>query len=362
VLLYGLSFLYGAAGTTSLVGIRETIAGGELAVGSGGGLLLKFALVLIFGGICFKFAAVPFHFYAPDVYQGTNASNAGLLAAVPKLAGVIAVMRLVVYCFPALENVGWQLALTVAVVTMTLGNVTALWQQNIRRLLAYSSIAHAGYMLVGLAAGLAAADSGTAPRVDGLAAMGFYAVLYVVAAVGTFAALAHLGRRDREIESVDELAGLSQTHPVVATCLAVFMFSMAGIPPLAGFLGKLAIFLGVLEIGPTAAMPTRGAWFLALAVIGVLNAAIAAAYYLRIVATMYFRQSVHVPRAEGGTGPMIAAFASAVLIVTATLLGGRLLSAANHAAASASGRNTGPATAAAPWETSTDARQHQPSG
>ena len=236
ILLYGFSFLYGVGESTVISTIAVRV--GELSEGN---LIATLALVLIFAGLAFKIAAVPFHFYAPDVYQGTSNANAGLLAVVPKVAGVVVLVRLVVAAMPGLETTGWQLALAVAVITMTLGNVLALWQHNLRRMLAYSSIAHAGYLLIGLATGLAGTSAGEST--DGVGAMIFYLLLYVVATTGTFAALCFLSRREHEVDSLDELAGLSRTHPLVAALIAIFMFSLAGIPPLAGFLGKFTLFL-----------------------------------------------------------------------------------------------------------------------
>ena len=184
---------------------------------------------------------------------------------------------------------------------MTLGNVLALWQDDLRRLLAYSSIAHAGYMLIGLAVGLA---TGNAPGPwNGVAALGFYLVAYAAATIGAFAVLEHLGRPDRRLDGVEELAGLGRTRPLAAALLAVFMFSLAGVPPLAGFWGKLLVFGSALNVGGAAgAEGSLQWWFTGLAIVGVINAAVAAAYYLRVVAVMYFRTPLATPRAQGGAG------------------------------------------------------------
>ena len=171
----------------------------------------KLALALIFAGLCFKIAAVPFHFYAPDVYQGTTHPNAALLSVVPKAAGLVALVRILVVAMPGMEPYAWQIVLVVSVLTMTFGNVLALWQDNLRRLLAYSSIAHAGYMLIGLAVALA---TGNAPGAwNGVAALAFYLAAYAAATIGAFAVLEHLGRPDRRLDGVDELAGLGRTRP-----------------------------------------------------------------------------------------------------------------------------------------------------
>lgn len=293
ILLYGFSFLYGITGELHLDRITTALAEGNTA-----GPLPVLALLLIMGGLGFKIAAVPFHFYAPDVYQGTTNFNAGLLSVVPKIAGVVVLIRLVAAVLPAdLAQVGWQLCLVLSVLTMTLGNVAALWQNNLRRMLAYSSIAHAGYMLIGLCVFLAARslDSSVAAveHPAGLVSLLVYLAVYVAATLGTFAAFVNLGDAEQTVDRVEQLAGLSKSRPLVAAAIAVFMFSLAGIPPLAGFWGKLGLFYSALSVNtPTdlaiAGLPMRTA-LMGLAIIGALNAAIAAGYYLRIIATMYFQ-------------------------------------------------------------------------
>jgi NADH-quinone oxidoreductase subunit N len=332
LLLYGFSFLYGISGSMQLTEIRANLAAVD---GDAGGLasLAPLALLLITAGLGFKIAAVPFHYYAPDVYQGTTALNAGLLAVVPKIAGVVALVRLVAVAMPGVEHVGWQMMLALAVLTMTLGNAMALWQQNVRRLLAYSSIAHAGYLLIGLAVGLAFADGALGSgKFDGYSAMLFYLVVYAIATAGAFAALAYLAGKNAEVENVDELTGLGRTNPLIAVAIAVFMFSLAGIPPLAGFWGKLSLFFSALDVDAGGDMRP---WFVALAVIAALNAAVAAAYYLRIVAVMYFREPVNVARAEGGFGAAAATVAAAVLVLIAGLFPGALATMAQRASQAA---------------------------
>ena len=323
ILLYGFSFLYGTAGSTQLAAIRQALlTPSDLPPGFD--RLARLALVLIFAGLGFKIAAVPFHFYAPDVYQGTTYANAALLSVVPKAAGLVALLRIVAISMPGMEPHGWRIALLLAVLTMTVANLTALWQDNLRRLLAYSSIAHAGYMLIGLAVGLAGQQ---APSLwDGLGALLFYLCVYAAATIGTFAALAYLGRDGRPLEAIDELAGLGRTRPLTAAVLAIFMFSLAGVPPLAGFWGKLAVFGSALTVDAGAAAEvSRQPWFVALAILGVLNAVVAAVYYLRIVGVMYFRTPLATPKAEGGAGAWSAAMACAVLVVAIGLFPGPLL-------------------------------------
>jgi len=317
-LLYGFSFLYGISGSTRLDDIRlaMTASTGEPL---GLRLLAPIALVLVFAGLSFRIAAVPFHFYAPDVYQGTTNGNAGLLAVLPKIAGLAALIRVIAVAMPGMELYGWRVALIVSILTMSVGNLLALWQDNLRRLLAYSSIANAGYMLIGLAVALALQDNHAAPRYfPGIGAMLLYLTVYALATTGTFATLTWLGRQERQIDGVDDLAGLSRTHPVAALSLSVFMFSLAGLPPVAGFWGKFAVFASALDLATASSVPSPvRMWFTALAVIGVLNAAIAAAYYLRIVSVMYFRSPLGVQRAEGGLGAQLAMLIAAVLVIAA---------------------------------------------
>lgn len=312
ILLYGFSFLYGLAGTTTISGIREALAT-AVSQGSGSEMLAWIGLVLVVAGLGFKIAAVPFHFYAPDVYQGTTNANAGLLAVAPKIAGVVALVRLLALGIVQSggSRLGWELVLVLAIATMTFGNVCALWQRDIRRLLAYSSIAHAGYMLIGLAVALAATPA--AGDYGGIAATLFYLLVYVLATLGSFAALTYLSGEDRQVSTLDELAGLGRTRPVAAIGLAVFMFSLAGIPPLAGFWGKLTLFSGAVRLA-TADNASLSPWFTALAIAAALNAAIAAAYYLRVIAAMYFRPSLITTPAAGGRGALTAMVVCVLLV------------------------------------------------
>ncbi len=321
LMLYGFSFLYGAVGSTSLLRIREVLADPD-ANAAAMASFSQLALILIFAGLAFRLTAVPFHFYAPDVYQGTSNANAGVLAVVPKIAALAVLVRIVYVAMPGLEQLGWQLTLAVAMVTMTLGNLLALWQANVRRMMAYSSIAHAGYMLIGLSVGFAVAGGATeAEAFDGVGATLFYLLVYAVATAGTFAALTYLSGDRRAVNAVDDLAGLSSTYPKTAAAISLFMFSLTGLPPLAGFWGKFALFTGAL--GVDAKNPEAGnlwPWFLALAVVGVVNAAISAGYYLRIIGVMYFRSMENeAPEGRGGIG---AGFATALCALAVLGIGG----------------------------------------
>lgn len=339
VLLYGFAFLYGLTGSTRLDTIRDVLratyhpAGGNPPLHASS--LGVIALVLIFAGLGFKVAAVPFHFYAPDVYEGTSAFNAGLLAVMPKIAGFVALIRVGSETLPGFEGTGQQLALILAAITMTGGNCLALWQTNIRRLLAYSSIAHAGYILIGLAVAFwesrpatvtleRAALAGKMVLPGGVNASLFYLLVYSVTNVGLFGALVYLAKPGREVDHIEELTGLGKTHPLLASAMALFLFSLAGIPPLPGFWAKLSIFTAALSVrqdlgeGAVAIHPA----FLWLAVIGVLNAAVGAVYYLRLIALMFLNDPLSVARPAGGRPAYVGVLGSAVLVLALGIMPG----------------------------------------
>jgi NADH-quinone oxidoreductase subunit N len=322
VLLYGFSFLYGIAGSTELATARASFE--NIATLPGGfAAFARLAMILIFASLAFKIAAAPFHFYAPDVYQGTTNPNAAMLSVVPKAAGLVALVRLIVETMPGLASYSWLIVVAVSALTMTWANVTALWQDDLRRLLAYSSIAHAGYMLMGLAAALA--TQGAAPEWDGLAAMWFYLIAYAAATIGVLAVAESLGSADRRIDAIDELAGLGRSRPWAAAAMATCLFSLAGVPPLAGFWGKLFLFGSALDVGNVSATGAGPrVWFVGLAILGVLNAAVAAAYYLRIVAVMYFHEPSAAPPPEGGRGAWIAAVVCSLVVVAIGVYPGAL--------------------------------------
>jgi NADH-quinone oxidoreductase subunit N len=296
------------------------------------------ALVLIAAGLGFKITAVPFHFYAPDVYQGTSAFNAGLLAVIPKAAGLFALIRVVSESMVGFETTGQQLTLILAGITMTGGNCLALLQTNVRRMLAYSSIAHAGYMLVGIAVGFwdvwnpelsldgVGADAAGIGMLGGTHASLFYLLAYSLANVGLFAVLVYLGRPGKQIEHVDDLTGLAKSQPLVATIAALCLFSLAGIPPLPGFWGKLSVFSAALSVRQevTDSLFSVHPAFAILAVIGVINAAIGAVYYLRLVSAMFLNAPLSTPRPGGGRPALAAICCSAVLLVAFGVLPGRV--------------------------------------
>jgi len=350
LLLYGFSFLYGATGSLDLDSIRsvlESTRPGQSGLVS----LVPLAMVLIVAGLAFKMTFVPFHFYAPDVYQGTTNGNAGILAIAPKLAGLLVLIRLLVVMMPAIDPIAWQVLVLLSIATMILGNTVALLQNNIRRMMAYSSIAHAGYMLIGIAVAAAAGDAQVGPF-GGLSAALFYLFVYTLATLGVFAALAYLSRRSREVNSVDELSGLGRSHPLMALGMAACLFSLTGIPPLAGFWGKLGLFADALTFGVPSETHGWNPWFVTLAVVGAINAAISAGYYLRLVAVMYFRPPGAKLDAEGGPGAGLALVATALLVLVVGLAPGRWMTAAARAGRAAVTHSLDTRTASSPWRQS----------
>ncbi len=283
IVLFGFSYLYGIAGSTNLVAIKEALSAGSTATMPA---VIGLAMVMVLVGLGFRLTAVPFHFYAPDVMQGSSDGGAALLSFVPKIAGLVALIRLLILA-PIEPVVGalWtpigQASLIIgilAIASMSIGNFLALQQKNIRRLLAWSSVAHAGYLLVGLS--MAYQHVGPVPPIT---AMLFYLLAYGAMTVGAFAVLAMLHHRDRRAESIDDLAGLSQTSPGAALMMTIFLLSLTGLPPTVGFLGKWNLFLAAWSSGSELGQ--------VLAVVMAVNAAIAAWYYLRVIGVMYLQNS-----------------------------------------------------------------------
>ncbi len=263
LLLYGCSLIYGFTGTTSFSGIAAVLQGTERSIG------VIFGLVFILTGIAFKLSAVPFHMWTPDVYQGAPTPVTAFFAAAPKVAAFAMLIRVVLDAFPAVSPDWQQIIIAISVASMALGAFAAIGQTNIKRLMAYSSIGHVGYALVGLAAG-------TPQGIQGIL---IYLVIYVVMTLGTFACILAMRREDGHVEEISELVGLSRHKPMLAFMLAMLLFSMAGIPPLAGFFAKFYVFLAAIEAGLF--------W---LAVFGVVTSVVSAFYYLAIIAKMYFQE------------------------------------------------------------------------
>jgi NADH-quinone oxidoreductase subunit N len=259
MLLYGCSLIYGYTGTVSFTGIAQ--AAGQ------GGLGLMFGLVFLFAGLCFKISAVPFHMWTPDVYEGAPTPITAFFAAAPKVAAMALFLRAAYVAFPTIALQWQQIIVFVSIASMALGAFAAIGQHNIKRLMAYSSIGHMGFALVGLAAG-------TETGVQGVL---IYIAIYMAMTLGTFACILSMRHNGRMVEEISDLAGLARTKPAMAFLLAMLLFSLAGIPPLAGFFAKYYVFLAAINAG-----------LFGLAVIGVLMSVVGAYYYLAIVKTMYF--------------------------------------------------------------------------
>jgi NADH-quinone oxidoreductase subunit N len=261
ILLYGISLIYGFAGTTSLPGIAAVLAAGDKSLG------LVFGLVFLIAGLAFKISAVPFHMWTPDVYEGAPTPVAAFFASAPKMAAMAMVIRVFIGAFPGAIHDWRQIIVFISIASMGLGAFAAIGQRNIKRLLAYSSIANMGYALVGLAAGTA----------EGVQGVMTYMAIYLATTLAAFACVLMMRRDGKLVEDISELAGLSRTNGWMAFAMAMMMFSLAGIPPLAGFWAKWYVFLAAIN-----------AKLYVLAVIGVLTSVVGAYYYLRLVKVMYF--------------------------------------------------------------------------
>jgi NADH-quinone oxidoreductase subunit N len=263
MLLYGASLIYGFSGTVTFAGIAQAA--------SHGGIGLIFGLVFLFAGFCFKVSAVPFHMWTPDVYEGAPTPVTAFFAAAVKVAAIAMFVRAAVVAFPGI-TIQWQhIVVFVSIASMLLGSFAAIGQRNIKRLMAYSSIGHMGYALVGLAAGTA----------EGVQGVVLYMAIYITMTLGVFAVILSMRRSTGMVESIDQLAGLARTHPTMAFLMAMLLFSMAGVPPLAGFFAKFYVFLAAIKAG-----------LYILAVIGVLASVVGAYYYLAIIKVMYFDDAV----------------------------------------------------------------------
>ncbi len=311
LMLYGGALLYGATGTTTLAGIGEALKSGVFGAQSDPSRLatVVIAMALVLVGLAFKVSAVPFHMWTPDAYQGAPTPATAFMSVVVKGAALATLMRVMLVAFGDKASASWAsgwppVVAGLAIVTMLVANLTAIRQENVKRMLAYSSIAHAGYLLVGLVAAWGQGNIEVAH--EGRAALLFYILQYTVTQAGAFGALILCGSRGREAVSYEDLAGLGRRHPAAALPLALFCVSLAGIPPTAGFFGKLYIFRAAIEGGFT--------W---LAVLGLLNSALAAYYYLRVLVYLYMREPA--PGAPQAI-PMKSGYVTAALVLSAALL------------------------------------------
>jgi NADH-quinone oxidoreductase subunit N len=261
IMLYGMSLLYGIAGTTNLTGIMIFLSKADLA-----NPMLFLAMVMLMVSFGFKVAAVPFHMWVPDVYEGAPTSVTAFMSAGPKVAGFAVLLRVFFHALGPVHPDASMLLSILAVLTMAVGNIMAISQTNIKRMLAYSSIAHAGYALVGLAAG----------GPDGAASVMLYVLIYAVMNMGAFGVVIMLRKTGVRGEEIADFAGLGKTNKTAALLMLIFLFSLTGIPPMAGFVGKFYIFKSAVQAGMI--------W---LAVFGVIFSAISAYFYLRVIMMMY---------------------------------------------------------------------------
>ena len=262
LLLYGISLAYGFTGTMDFVKLAQAVTDPD-SVSTG----LMVGVAFIIAGLAFKLSAVPFHMWTPDVYEGSPTPVTAFMSTAPKVAPFVVLLRVMVGPFGHV-SVQWQpIIVLVSIASMVLGSFAAIGQTNIKRLIAYSSIGHMGYALIGLAAGTEAGVRGVL----------IYLLTYVAMSVGAFACILSMRRNGHAVEKISDLGGLAKTDVTLATLFAIFMFSMAGVPPMAGFFGKLYIFLAAVN---------SGMWF--LAVVGVLTSVVGCFYYLRVIKVMFF--------------------------------------------------------------------------
>jgi NADH-quinone oxidoreductase subunit N len=259
MLLYGASLVYGFTGTISFAGIAAGAKTGSIGI--------VFGLVFVLAGLCFKVSAVPFHMWTPDVYEGAPTPVTAFFASAPKVAAMAVFTRATLTAFPGIVTQWQQIVVFVSIASMALGSFAAIGQKNIKRLMAYSSIGHMGFTLVGLAAGTA----------EGAQGVLVYLAIYVAMTLGSFAIIIAMKRNGQAVEQISDFSGLSRTNPVLAFFFAMFLFSLAGVPPLAGFFAKWFVFVAAIHAN-----------LFTLAVIGVVTSVVGAFYYLSIVKVMYF--------------------------------------------------------------------------
>jgi NADH-quinone oxidoreductase subunit N len=325
ILAYGMAWIYGASGSTDLddiaFNLQSSVAGDEFIDAS-----LLLGLLLLIVGLGFKMAAVPFHFWTPDAYDGAPTPTTAFMSVVPKAAAFAATVRILVQGLAPLRDDWTDLLAVLALLTMAFGNVVAIAQRNVKRMLAYSSIAHTGYMLVGLAAYEASDGFGTASDAPGATAFGdlgvssllFYIFAYTFMNIGAFAVVAWLQHRGRGL-TLDDFAGLGSTQPLAAAAMAIFLISLMGVPPLIGFYAKYYVILAALDAGLV--------W---LAVAVVLLSAVSAYYYLRVVAVMYFSEPEKFPRQATTTLLNVGIAAMVVATIALGLFSGPIIDLAEE--------------------------------
>ncbi|MGH2513672.1 MAG: NADH-quinone oxidoreductase subunit N, partial [Candidatus Limnocylindrales bacterium] len=318
IFLFGLAFVWGLTGTTKIDGVATALT----AIGSGSTPLgpgLAMGLAFMTTGVAFKIAAVPFHYWTPDAYQGSPTPVTGYLSVVPKVGAFALILRLFVGALGPI-HADWDIVIVLlAVATMTMGNLVALTQDSVKRMLAYSSIAHTGYMLVGLAAW-----SSPNSRIEGLEGLLYYGAAYASMNLGAFAVVAAIQRRTGISSQLENFAGLGRRQPFLAVMMTLFLLSLVGIPPTTGFFAKAYVILAAVQAGGPAGI---------LAVITVLNAAFGAFYYLRVIVYMFMRDSTRQP-APIVVGRLMRTglIISAILTIVLGLVPGLILPVVSNAA------------------------------
>ena len=306
MMLYGISLIYGFVGTTSFAKVAMVVQAGGVSLG------LVFGLVFLISGLAFKVSAVPFHMWTPDVYEGAPTPITAFFSASPKIAAMALFVRAMVTSLPDALDQWRQIIIFISILSMALGAVAAIGQNNIKRLMAYSSIANMGYILIGLAAG-------TAQGVEGVLV---YLAIYLITNIGIFACILAMRRGDHMVENISDLAGLAQRQPGYAFVFAMLMFSLAGIPPLAGFFAKFYVFLAAIRAG-----------LYPLAVIGVVASVVGAYYYLRIVKIIYFDEPAPAFERKMGTSLTALITGAGVFTLLFVLIAEPLVNSAAAAAA-----------------------------
>jgi len=288
LLLYGSSLVYGYAGTTMFDALGAAVESGPNAMG------VIVGLVFIIAGMAFKVSAVPFHMWTPDVYEGAPTPITAFFSIAPKIAGLCLFLRVLVGPFEAMIEQWQQVLILISVLSMAWGSIAAISQKSIKRLMAYSSIGHVGYALIGLVVG----------NEEGARGLLFYMLVYLFMNIGTFAVILSMRVKGKYVEQISDLSGLAKNNPGIAMALAVLMFSMAGIPPMAGFLGKFYIFVAAVNAG-----------FVTLAIAGLLASVVGAYYYLRLIKIMYFDEPAAAFDPPSLTAGIIMGVSSVLMLV-----------------------------------------------
>ncbi len=330
-LLFGIALIYGATASTKIHAIAQVQGLKPLLVAGLGMLIVGFG---------FKVGAAPFHVWVPDAYEGAPATVTGFMAVAVKAAGFAALLRVILIAFPGTwAEYWWPVFWAVALLTMFLGNIIAVFQKNVKRMLAYSGIAHTGYILIGL---VSLGIAGSEPYIPGMKAlmnpiaggMLFYLLAYTFMTLGAFAVISLAARDEDDLETLDDFSGLSQRKPVVALAMAVFLISMAGVPPFGGFIAKFYVFKGAIDVqGMLLASGVKEYHALALAILGIITSMFSVYYYLRVVWFMYFREPLEDrPSVAPSWGLHFVIFASSVAIVVLGILPSGFFSVASRGA------------------------------